>query len=174
MGFRRERVTASVLKHGSERDRLLAGMMARDARFDRLADQITAEREPGEKVVHWAPVAKASADTFHLLADTVVPCVMCLSDSRLLWVWPGQDVLSFRHAEVIGMYKNDRGWVRIRYRPADYPQQLRAHNPDGEVDAEFFFDETFEALLIGALQAYSPMYAQWRQQSPSGEAGLGG
>jgi len=66
--------------------------------------------------------------------DTWVFCVICLTEDRLLWTWPGLDfVLDLRFDEVVEISGNTKGQMRLTYEPANFPRGLRAENPNGQV-----------------------------------------
>lgn len=74
--------------------------------------------------------------------------MICLTEDRLLWTWPGLDfVLDLRFDEVVEISGNTKGQMRLTYEPANFPRGLRAENPNGQVDADFRFEQILEKRL---------------------------
>jgi hypothetical protein len=82
------------------------------------------------------------------------PAVLLMTDQRVLWrlVQAGAPVLSLNFSDIWKVMVDEGTGVLLTYRPVDYPDELRSHNPNGELDAEFMFqpgDEDVRALVLG-------------------------
>jgi hypothetical protein len=142
-----------------ETNRLVSSGMpkevAEEEAFASLAHpQITAQLAPGESIRQAGNAGYEAMPEDYSLAHVAV------TNRHVVWsVLPRFElVLSLSYSDVVAvgwkLYESaspdDLGGkaIRITYRPADFPAELRRINPTGELDAAFFFPDRSEAVKL--------------------------